>query len=81
MRPPQTPPGFTLVTALRTSYPETMSHKPSKPAKPSALPGIAAMGLVLNGALSMYHAFHTGSPIGLVAAALSFGVILVVSFL
>ncbi len=58
-----------------------MSNKPSKPRKSSALPGIAAMGLVLTGALSMYHSFHTGSGLGLIAAALSFGVILVVSFL
>ncbi len=39
------------------------------------------MGLVLTGALGMYHAFHTGNGVGLIAAALSFGVILVVSFL
>ena len=55
--------------------------KSSKASKSSALPGLAAMGLVLNGALGMYHAFHTGTGLGLVAAALSFGIILVVSFL
>ena len=55
--------------------------KPPKPTRPSALPGIAAMGLVLTGLISLYHSFHTDSPIGLLAAALSFGIIFVVSFL
>ena len=58
-----------------------MSDRPPKPAKPSALPGIAALGLILTGALSLYHSFHTDSPVGLLAAALAFGVIFVVSFL
>ena len=58
-----------------------MSDKTPKKDKPSALPGIAAMGLVLTAALGMYHSFHTGTGLGLIAAAISFGVILVVSFL
>ena len=38
-------------------------------------------GLVLTGALGMYHSFHTGTGLGLIASAISFGVILIVSFL
>jgi hypothetical protein len=53
----------------------------TKPSKISALPGLAAVGLLLTGAAGIHHAYASGSGVGLIAAALAFGVILVVAFL
>lgn len=54
--------------------------EPTKP-KISALPGLAAVGLVITGVAGIHHAYATGSGIGLIASAISFGCILVVMFL
>jgi hypothetical protein len=52
-----------------------------KASKISALPGLAAVGLLLTGVAGIHHAYASGSGLGLIAAALAFGVVLVVAFL
>jgi hypothetical protein len=49
--------------------------------KLSALPGLAAIGLMGTGVASLIHAFLSGSPLGLFAAAISFGVVFVMAFI
>jgi hypothetical protein len=48
--------------------------------KPSALPGLAAIGLIITGIAGIHLAYDTSSPLGLIASALSFGCIVVVMF-
>jgi len=52
-----------------------------KASKISALPGLAAIGLLVTGVAGIHHAYASGSGVGLIAAAISFGVVLVVAFL
>ena len=47
----------------------------------SVLPGLAAIGLVITGCAGIHHTYYTGSGVGLIASAISFGVILVISFI
>jgi hypothetical protein len=56
-------------------------NDPNSSKKISALPGLAAVGLLLTGAAGIHHAYASGSGVGLIAAALAFGVILLVAFL
>lgn len=44
------------------------------------MPGLAAIGLVVTGCAGLVHTLLTGSALGLFAAAIAFGIILVVSF-
>jgi hypothetical protein len=46
----------------------------------TTLLGLAFIGLMITGALGCVHAFQSGSGLGLIAAALSFGVIFVTLF-
>ena len=50
------------------------------PSRSSAMPGLAALGLVTTGLAGLVHTLLTGSVLGLFAATLAFGVIFVVSF-
>jgi hypothetical protein len=54
--------------------------KPQNP-KPTTLPALAAVGLMITGVAGIHHAYATGSGVGLIASAISFGCILVVMFL
>ncbi len=58
-----------------------MNQQEPQNSKISALPGLAAVGLVITGIAGIHHAYATGSGIGLIASAISFGCILVVMFL
>ena len=55
-------------------------NKETKP-RPSTLPGIAAFGLLVTGVAGIHHAYETGSGLGLLAAAISFGCIFVAAFI
>lgn len=57
-----------------------MSLPPNK-APTSAMPGLAAIGLIVTGIAAIGHAFLTGSPLSLFAAAVSFGLIFIISFI
>ncbi len=59
----------------------TTTTNDSKRPKVSAMPGFAAVGLFVTGVAGIHHAYYSDSGLGLIAAALAFGVILVVSFL
>lgn len=48
--------------------------------KISAIPGIAAIGLIVTGIAGIFHAFGSGSVLGLFVSAVSFGLIYFVSF-
>ena len=58
-----------------------MSEPKQEKPKTTALPGLAAIGLVITGVAGIHHAYDTGSGVGLIASAISFGCILVVAFL
>jgi hypothetical protein len=58
-----------------------MSENKETKSKPSTLPGIAALGLLVTGVAGIHHAYATGSGLGLLAAAISFGCIFVAAFL
>jgi hypothetical protein len=58
-----------------------MSDTKQQKTKSSALPGLAAVGLIITGIAGIHHAYYTGSGIGLIASAISFGCILIVMFL
>ena len=47
----------------------------------TSLPGIALIGLVVTGFSGIFHTFDSGSAVGLIASAISFGVLAVVSFI
>jgi hypothetical protein len=51
--------------------------KQQKP-KTTAIPGLAAMGLIITGIAGIHHAYANVSGVGLIASAISFGCILVV---
>ncbi len=59
----------------------TMSDFRKENSKSSTLPGLAAVGLMITGVAGIHHAYSTGSGVGLIASAISFGCILVVMFL
>ena len=54
--------------------------EPNKSPKPSAIPGLAIIGLLITGILGCVHAFIFASGLGLIAAALAFGFLFFVSF-
>ncbi len=54
--------------------------EPNKTPKPSAIPGLAIIGLLITGILGCLHAFIFASGLGLVAAAIAFGFLFFVSF-
>jgi hypothetical protein len=54
--------------------------KQQKP-KTTSLPGFAAIGLIITGLAGIHHAYDTGSGLGLIASAISFGCVLVVAFM
>lgn len=47
----------------------------------SVVPGLAAIGLVITALAGIVHAFYTGSGLGLIASAASFGVFLGAAFI
>ena len=47
----------------------------------TSLPGLALLGLLLTGVIGIWHTFDSGGALGLIAAAISFGVVAVVSFM
>jgi hypothetical protein len=57
-----------------------MNEPNPPPSRFSAMPGLAALGLVTTGVAGLVHALLTASALGLFAAALAFGVTFVVSF-
>ena len=58
-------------------------HQIMKNNKDSAtlLPGLALLGLLLTGVIGIWHTFDSDGALGLIAAAISFGVVAVVSFM
>ena len=57
-----------------------MSDNKETRSKPSTLPGIAALGLLVTGVAGIHHAYETGSGLGLLASAVSFGCIFLAAF-
>lgn len=49
--------------------------------KTTALPGLAAIGLIVTGVAGIHLSYQTGSGVGLIASAISFGCLLVVAFM
>jgi hypothetical protein len=58
-----------------------MSDPKQQKSKATDLPGLAAIGLTITGIAGIHHAYDTGSGLGLIASAISFGCILVVAFM
>ena len=51
-----------------------MAEKEKK-RKISAIPGFAVLGCMITGLLGLKHAFNTGDGLGIIGAALAFGVV------
>ncbi|MBK1831190.1 hypothetical protein JIN77_10660 [Verrucomicrobiaceae bacterium R5-34] len=47
----------------------------------TSIPGMVLLGLLATGVIGIWHTFDSGSAVGLIAAAISFGVLAVVSFM
>jgi hypothetical protein len=58
----------------------TTTMSPPKPPSTSAIPGLAIFGLLATGVAGCVHAFVFGSALGLIAAAIAFGILFFVSF-
>ena len=70
--------GALLLQRSAKIRPDTMEQ--NKSPKPSAIPGLAIIGLLITGILGCVHAFIFASGLGLIAAALAFGFLFYVSF-
>jgi hypothetical protein len=58
-----------------------MSDPEQPKTKATTLPGLAAIGLLITGVAGIHHAYDTGSGVGLIASAISFGCIFIAMFL
>ena len=67
-------------SAFTTNRDLPMNEPNPPPSRSSAMPGLAAIGLVTTGLAGLVHTLLTGSVLGLFAAVLAFGVIFVISF-
>ena len=52
----------------------------SKEIRPTALPGLAGIGLITTGIAGIIHAFLSGESLSLVASGISFGIVFYVCF-
>jgi hypothetical protein len=52
----------------------------SKEIRPTALPGLAGIGLITTGIAGIIHAFLSGGSLSLVASGISFGIVFYVCF-
>ncbi len=57
-----------------------MSEQNDKGRRLSAVPGLAALGLLVTGIAGLVHAFQGGDGLSLLASALAFGIVFYVSF-
>ena len=70
-----------ILTELSEPAPETNQSMKEQKESITSLPGIALLGLLLTGVAGIFHTFDSGSGVGLIASAISFGVLAVVSFM
>ncbi|BDS07449.1 hypothetical protein NT6N_24890 [Oceaniferula spumae] len=47
----------------------------------TSIPGLALLGLLATGVIGIWHTFASFNALGLIAAAISFGILAIVSFM